>query len=121
MARRFTVRPDDDADGQLAVWDGAVHGFRARHLPDEPTAIRTAIDLEIQYDAHGPRPADAVRKLDPPQRVQVRRAEWDDAELDTWVRDAGIWYGRVEDEDGNVRLVPRQDLRKIGDVAADPG
>ena len=119
MARRFTVRPDDDGNGQLAVWDGAVHGFRARHLPDELTANKTAVDLEIQYDAHGPRPSENIRKLDPPQRVL--RAEWTESCLDTWICDAGVWYGRVEDADGTVRLVPRQDLRRIGDGSADPG
>ncbi|MFD7161582.1 hypothetical protein ACFV9C_43845 [Kribbella sp. NPDC059898] len=73
MARRFTVRPDDDGSGQLAVWDGAVHGYRARNLPDERTANRVCVDLEIQEDAHGPRSAETVRKLDAPERV--RRAE----------------------------------------------
>lgn len=107
------VRPDEETPGQFGVWDGAVHGWRARHLPDQLTAAETAVELEIQYDAHGPRPADAIRSYDEPKRV--RRAQWYEGELDTWIREGGVWYGRVREADGQVRLVSEKDLRLIVD------
>ncbi|MFG1820615.1 hypothetical protein ACGFIF_43130 [Kribbella sp. NPDC049174] len=115
MLGRFTVRPDDAADGQYGVWDGAVNGWRARGLQDELTAAETAIELELQYDAHGPRPADAIRRLEAPR--PARRAEWSDGEIDAWVREAGIWYGRFRDRDGRVSLVQAHDLRQTSDAS----
>lgn len=111
MLGRFTVRPLDDGSGRFGVWDGAVNGWRATDIDDETEAHRTASDLDVQYDAHGPRPADAVRKVDPAQPVQ--RAQWHDGELDVWIRDNGEWLGRVRDKDGRVTWIPGTDLRPL--------
>ncbi|MFD3406996.1 hypothetical protein ACFWUU_40310 [Kribbella sp. NPDC058693] len=115
MFGRFTVRPDDTAEGQFGVWDAAVNGWRARGIADELEATGTAAELELQYDAHGPRPADAVRRLEVSQRV--RRAEWAEGEIDAWVRDTGTgsWYGRFRDKTGRVSLVLGNDLRPINE------
>jgi hypothetical protein len=78
MLGRFTVRPSDDGSNRFGVWDGAVNGWRAIGIDDEAEAHRIASDLDIQYDAHGPRPADAIRKVDPAQPVQ--RAQWQNGE-----------------------------------------
>ena len=71
--------------------------------------------MELQYDAHGPRPADAIRRLEVPQRV--RRAEWAEGEIDAWVRESGIWYGRFRASDSRVSLVLGNDLRRISDAS----
>jgi hypothetical protein len=55
MLGRFTVRPSDDGSGGFRVWDGAVNGWRATGLDDEEKANELATDLDVQYDAHGPR------------------------------------------------------------------
>jgi hypothetical protein len=117
MLGRFTVRPDDGAEGPYGVWDGAVNGWRARGLADEIEASEVAAELEIQYDAHGPRQPDAVRRLATPQRV--RRAQWFEGEIDAWIRDTGTgaWYGRYRDSDGRVSLVLGNDLRQISDAS----
>jgi hypothetical protein len=117
MLGRFTVRPDDEAKGQYGVWDGAVNVWRARDLADDLVAAETAAELELQYDAHGPRPADAIRRLKAPQRV--RRAEWTDGEIDAWVRDTGTgsWYGRFRDREGRGSLVLGNDLRQISEAS----
>ena len=111
MLGRFTVRPSDDASNRFGVWDGAVNGWRAIGIDDETEAYRVASDLDVQYDAHGPRPADAVRKIDPAQPVQ--RAEWTTGELDVWIRDNGEWLGRVCDKDGHITWIPGSDLRPL--------
>ena len=111
MLGRFTVRPSDDGSNRFGVWDGAVNGWRAIDIDDETEAHRIASDLDVQYDAHGPRPADAVRKEDPAQPVQ--RAEWTTGELDVWIRDNGEWLGRFCDKDGRVAWIPGSDLRPL--------
>lgn len=70
-----------------------------------------ASDLEVQYDTHGPRPADAVRRVDPAQAVQ--RAEWASGELDVWIRHNGEWLGRFCDPDGRITWIPGSDLRPL--------
>jgi hypothetical protein len=57
MLGRFTVRPSNDGDGTYGVWDGAVNGWRASGLTDSATAEQIEVDLDLQFDAHGPRPA----------------------------------------------------------------
>jgi len=47
----------------------------------------------------------------------VRRASWSDGEIDAWVREAGVWYGRFRDRDGRVSLVLGTDLRQISDAS----
>jgi hypothetical protein len=106
---RFTVRPDD-GNGTYGVWDGAVHGWRATGR-DSDDAQRQKVDLDLQFNAHGPRPADDVRPVEPAQLVE-RAVAWEPVELDTWLKDGGSWYGRVRDRDGNVTLVPRSELRQ---------
>ena len=111
MLGRFTVRPSDDGSPGFGVWDGAVNGWRATGLDTEWEAQRVASDLDLQYDAHGPRAADAVRRVDPAQPVQ--RARWKTGTLDAWIRDNGEWIGRVSDEDGHITWVPGSDLRPL--------
>ena len=111
MLGRFTVRPSDDGANTFGVWDSAVNGWRATGISDEPRARELASDLEIQYDAHGPRPADAIRHVQPSQEVQ--RAAWSTGELDVWIRDNGEWLGRVRDKNGHVTWVPGADLRPL--------
>ena len=109
MLGRFTVRPADDGSATFGVWDSAVSGWRATDLT-EHQAHATATDLDIQYDAHGPRPATSVRRVEPAQQVQ--RAEWHDGGvLDVWIRDNGEWLGRVRDRDGRITWVPGPALR----------
>jgi hypothetical protein len=111
MLGRFTVRPSDDGSNGFGVWDGAVNGWRATGIDDEAKAQEIASDLDVQYDTHGPRPADAIRHVDPAQPVQ--RAAWSAGELDVWIRDNGEWLGRVRDKDGHVTWVPGTDLRPL--------
>ncbi|MGH3372006.1 MAG: hypothetical protein ACRDPR_18635 [Nocardioidaceae bacterium] len=88
-----------------------MNGWRANDLPDEAEAHRIASELDVQYDAHGPRPADAVRRVEPSQ--PVRRAEWRTGQLDVWIRDNGQWLGRVRDSDGRISWVAGDDLRPV--------
>ncbi|MGW6200032.1 hypothetical protein ACWF0M_28080 [Kribbella sp. NPDC055110] len=111
MLGRFTVRPSDDGSNRFGVWDGAVNGWRATGLDDERQARELAAELDVQYDAHGPRAADAVRHVDPAQPVQ--RATWSTGELDVWIRDKGVWLGRFRDQDGQITWVPGTDLRPL--------
>jgi hypothetical protein len=111
MLGRFTVRPSDDGSEGFGVWDGAVNGWRAIGIDDETEAYQMASNLDVQYDAHGPRPADAVRKVDPAQAVQ--RAEWTTGELDVWIRDNGEWLGRFRDKNGRVTWIPGSELRPL--------
>ncbi|MEU8224078.1 hypothetical protein [Kribbella sp. NPDC048915] len=113
MFGRFTVRPDDQAEGCYGIWDGAVNGWRAHGLQDELIAAEKAVELEMQYDAHGPRPADAVRLLPAPR--PVRRAAWSDGQIEAWVRDTGTgaWYAKFRDPAGRVSLVLGNDVRPI--------
>jgi YD repeat-containing protein len=112
MRVRFTVRPDEDESGHLAVWDGAVNGWRSRGLADEAAATREAAALELQYDAHGHRDPASVRLLGEDQQQQVQRAEWVAAgRLRAWLRTDGKWYGVVEDDDGRTTYIPGDQLR----------
>lgn len=111
MLGRFTVRPDDagNGNGTVGVWDGAVNGWSVAGLTPE-VAERMKVDLDLQFNAHGPRPADDVFPVEPVQLVE-RAVAWEPVKLDTWLKDGGRWYGRVSDHDGHVTLVPRTDLR----------
>ena len=111
MLGRFTVRPADDGSNGFGVWDGAVNGWRATGIDDEWEARRVASDLDLQYDAHGPRPAGAVRRVDPAQPVQ--QAQWKTGKLDAWVNDNGEWIGRFSDAEGHVAWIPGSDLRPL--------
>jgi hypothetical protein len=110
MFGRFKVRPDTEA-GQFGVWDGASNGWRGRGLP-EAAAHQLAADLELQYDAHGPRDATTVRRLEAPQEVD--RATWEPGGLlDAWVfsRRDGEWIGRVRSPDGTITWLRSTELR----------
>lgn len=117
-ARRAGVeRSLDRASQFVEVWEtqrrsrnlAQVAGF---HPGDpEAKARELASDLDVQYDAHGPRAADAIRHVDPAQKVQ--RATWSTGELDVWIRDNGEWLGRVRDKDGGITWVPGTDLRPL--------
>ncbi|GAA0943389.1 hypothetical protein GCM10009554_36580 [Kribbella koreensis] len=50
-------------------------------------------DLDLQFNAHGPRPADEIRSVDPAQPVEHLVA-WEPGELDAWIRDGGQWLGQ---------------------------
>ena len=111
MPGRFMVRPSDDGTNRFGVWDGAVNGWRATGIDTEAEAREISFGLDVQYDAHGPRPADAIRKVDP--ALPVLRASWTTGELDIWIRDKGSWLGRFRDETGHVDWVPGNDLRPL--------
>lgn len=70
-----------------------------------------ATDLDLQFDARGPRDPGTVRRLGAPR--PVLEAEWSRAgDLDVWlVGPQGEWYGRVCDPDEVYRWVSGRDLR----------
>ncbi|MEV6286053.1 hypothetical protein [Kribbella sp. NPDC051770] len=112
MLGRFTVRPSNDGDGTYGVWDGAVNGWRASGLASDLEAERMKADLDLQFNAHGPRPATEVRVVNPATPVQYA-ADWRPGELDAWVLDAGEWLGRVRAPDGHITWIPGTALRKL--------
>ena len=110
MFGRFKVRPDTET-GQYGVWDGGSNGWRGRGLP-EAAAHQLAADLELQYDAHGPRDTATVRRLEAPQEVDI--ATWEPGGLlDAWVfsRRDGEWIGRVRRPDGTITWLRSTELR----------
>lgn len=109
MVGRFKVRRDGDGPTAHGVWDGAANGWRARDLTEQQ-AHQVAADLELQYDAHGPRAPETVRRVQPPQ--PVARAVWQPGGvIEAWVRQRGVWYGRVRGADGQISWVPADQLR----------
>jgi hypothetical protein len=111
MLGRFTVRPSDDGSSGFGVWDGAVNGWRATGLDDEEKANELATNLDVQYDAHGPRAADKVRHVEPAQAVQ--RVTWTSGQLDVWICDRDKWFGRVRDPNGRICWVRGSELRPL--------
>ncbi|MEV8378804.1 hypothetical protein AB0P21_39060 [Kribbella sp. NPDC056861] len=97
------------------AWDGAVNGWRVTNL-ERAAAEQLKTDLDLQFNAHGPRPADEVRTVDPAQRVEHLTA-WESGELDAWVRDGGQWLGRVRD--GHIAWIPQDNLRQAAPEAPD--
>lgn len=115
MIGRFEVRRDDEAPAAHGVWDEVANGWRARDLTEEQ-AHQVAAELELQYDAHGPRAPERVRRVQPPCPVQ--RAVWQaGGVLEAWVRQDGQWYGRVLDAHGRISWVPSAELRPDVPVA----
>jgi hypothetical protein len=110
MVGRFNVRPGT-GDNDWSIWDNAANGQRGSGL-SEQQARAEAADLELQYDAHGYRPPETVRRVDPP--VPVERAWQPVGVVDAWVREGGRWVGRVRHAGGEVSWVPEGELRKMG-------
>jgi hypothetical protein len=107
MVGRFNVRPGDGPRHWL-VWDNAMNGRRG----EEPTAARAqalAADLELQYDAHGPRDPRSVRRPDKPVTVDAWQPRV--GELDAWVSEGGEWIGRVKLPDGQIKWISQRELR----------
>ncbi|GAA1559220.1 hypothetical protein [Kribbella lupini] len=114
MPARFTIRPSDDNSGTFGVWDGAVNGWRAHDLATKVDAQRVVTELDIQFNAYGPRPADDFWPVTPARPVQ--RAEWQPGELDAWIRDDdGQILGRFRAPDGSLAWIPSGDLRPLTD------
>lgn len=107
MVGRFNVRPGA-GEQDWVIWDNGANGQRGSGL-DEQTAHEQAADLELQYDAHGYRDRDAVRRVDPPVAVEAFQPA---GVLDAWVRENGEWIGRVRDADGRYVWIRQSALRQ---------
>lgn len=69
-----------------------------------------ATDLDIQYDARGPRNPSTIRRLQTPR--PALKAEWTaGGDLDVWIYEDGQWYGRFCDADQVYSWVAGRDLR----------
>lgn len=125
LPRRFLVRRCDD--GSSGVWDTVINAWRATGL-DPTRAERQAADLELQFDAWGPRPVNSLRAVRPPVEVDVEK--WQPAGLlDYWLR-ARIeeslvprfaWYGRIRRDDGSYLWQPADSLRRSATRAVPRG
>lgn len=113
MIGRFNVR-GGPGETSWEVWDNSVNGRRGSGLT-EAAAYELAADLELQYDAYGPRSPEQVRKVNPP--APVERAEgWELAgTLEAWLYDpkAGHWFGRVRNGT-HIEWVHASELRPAG-------
>jgi hypothetical protein len=78
MLGRFAVRPSDDGSGEIRRLGRRGQRVACTDIDGETEAYRTASELDVQYDAHRPHPADAVRRGRPAQPVQ--RARWSNGE-----------------------------------------
>jgi hypothetical protein len=108
MVSRFKVRQDGPT--AWGVWDGAANGWRGRDLSKQQ-AHDLAADLELQYDAHGQRPPETVRRVTPP--CPADQMAWKHGGLlEAWVRERGEWLGRVRAPDGSISWVPASELRR---------
>ena len=70
LPRRFVVRQADD--GTWGVWDTVINAARSAGQ-DQARAEQHAADLELQFDAWGPRPAPSVRPVRPADPGRHRR------------------------------------------------
>ena len=107
MVGRFNVR-SGDGDHDWVIWDNAANGHRGSGLT-EREAHEQAADLELQYDAHGYRAPDTVRRVDPPVPIEAFHPA---GVLDAWVRENGDWTGRIRQPDGTFVWIRRTDLRR---------
>lgn len=122
LPRRFVAQPDDTGHS-YTVWDTVLHAFRTTGQT-RAQAEQLAADLELQYDAWGPRPAAAIRPVKPAVDVDV--AVWQPAgRLDCWLReriDQSLtpqfgWYGRVRTIQSHYLWLPAENLRQTGKPA----
>jgi hypothetical protein len=112
MLARFTVRPPKGDVASFGVWDNGVNGWRDSGLADQIAAEWAKSELDVQFDAYGPRPAADVRRVEPGKYVE-RAPDWQPAGvLDVWIRERGIWLGRTRDSDGHVAWIPGDELRE---------
>jgi hypothetical protein len=99
----------------------------ARNRLDEPQAHELASELELQYDAHGPRTPDSVRRVQP--RRPVDQAVWQTGGvLEAWVQQGEDWFGRVHGMAGDLlwflpptcgpRKKPAADDVRVAPIAA---
>ena len=96
--------------GLWGVYDPAVGGWLAVDI-GEDEARRQAMDLDVVFDTYGRRAAPDRREVRPPCDVDV--ATWRPAgSLDYWVRDRGVWWGRVRAADGHQVWIRASDLRR---------
>ncbi|WP_041289265.1 hypothetical protein [Kribbella flavida] len=109
MVGRFIVRPGN-GDNDWSVWDNAANGRRGSGLSRQQ-AVAEAAELELQYDAHGHRLPETVRRVDPP--VAVERIWQPVGAVDAWVREGGRWIARIRQADGGFSWAPEGELRKI--------
>lgn len=110
MVGRFIVH-GGDSDRNASVWDNAANGTRDTGLAPQ-VAYRAAADLELQYDAHGYRDPDTVRRVDPPVPVDAYMPA---GILDHWLYESGKWVGRVRRPDGTFVFLPQTELRPTGE------
>jgi hypothetical protein len=113
MVGRFNVRPGYGPHHWL-VWDNAMNGRRGEE-PTEARAQALAADLELQYDAHGPRNPASVRRLE--KAVAVDAWQPRIGELDAWVSEGGEWIGRVKLPDGQIKWISHRELRPADGTA----
>ena len=116
LPRRFLVRQADD--GTWGMWDTMINAARAAGQ-DRARAEQQAADLELQFDAWGPRPAPSIRPVRP--GIPVDGADWQPVGvLDHWIRvraDNSLvpkfaWYRRVRTDAGTYLWLPAEDLRR---------
>jgi hypothetical protein len=110
MIGRFRVQ-GGPSEKSWEVFDNAMNGRRGSGLT-EGEAHTLAADLELQYDAYGPRSPDQVRKMDPPAPVE-QAGGWAHAGfLEAWLYDpkAGHWFGRVRNGT-RIEWIPQSELR----------
>jgi hypothetical protein len=52
------------------------------------------------------------REVDPP--IQVEMATWSPGgQLDWWIKERRVWFGRVRGQDGRQRWIKASDLRPV--------
>jgi hypothetical protein len=85
----------------------------------EPTRVGRAgrahpgRELELLYDANAYRCVATVQRVDPP--VTVERTWQLAGVLDAWVRENGVWIGRVRGHDGRIVWIRGAELRQAGE------
>ena len=113
---RFDAR--NVGSGVWGIWDAGVMGWRATDLP-ENDAQQQAADLNVPFNQYGQRANDDRREVNPP--IEVKSATWSAAgELDWWVKERQVWWGRVRGPDGHQTWIRASDLRPRNDERTAP-